>query len=158
MASRATDPPSAAAPAPARAPARAPASPATTVRLALEALDRADDDAARALLHGDAEWHNTRAFPGAKVVHGVNAILKFWAGFREDFDQDSLEIEELHEEGDRVVCGIRSIGHGRASGAKLETRWAIAAQVRDEKIARIDVRGDVAKAMESAGMTPERPG
>ena len=35
-------------------------------------------ECAATYLHPDAEWHNTRAFPGPRTVIGSDAIRDFW--------------------------------------------------------------------------------
>ena len=121
---------------------------------ALDVLRRGDSDGAARCFHPDAEWHNTPAFPGQRIIIGPEAIIDFtkdlWASFATEGSRG--EVERVRTMGDCVVLGVHSQGRGKGSGVPVDVHWAITLTVRDGKIARADVRGDYAKAIEAAGI------
>ena len=123
-------------------------------RRALDAVRRGDSDGAAQCFHPDAEWHNTAAFPGQRIVIGPEAIIEFgkdlWASFATEGERG--EVERVRASGDRVVVGVHSQGRGKGSGVPVDVRWAITLTLREGKLARADVRGDYAKALEAAGL------
>ena len=63
-----------------------------------------------------------------------------------------MEIERVADRGDWVVIGVHSLGRGKASGAPIDVRWNAAILLRDGTISRVDVHGDRAKALATAGL------
>jgi ketosteroid isomerase-like protein len=122
------------------------------VRAALSAIGDRDHRQAAVLFSPDAEWHNTSAFPGPLVCVGPDAIVEFWETMIEDVDGAGGEIERIAAVDGRVVVGLRSWGRGRGSGAPIDVRWAAIFEVVDQRIVRVDVHGEYAKALEVAGL------
>jgi ketosteroid isomerase-like protein len=122
------------------------------VRGALSAISDRDHRQAAVLFSPDAEWHNTSAFPGPPVCVGPDAIVEFWETMIEDLDDAGGEIERVADVHGRVVVGLRSWGRGRVSGAPIDVRWAAIFAVVDQRIVRVDVHGEYAKALEAAGL------
>jgi len=56
------------------------------VNRALEAVIRGDYREASDCFRPDAEWHNTRQFPGPLTCVGPRAIIDFWTTLVESFD------------------------------------------------------------------------
>jgi ketosteroid isomerase-like protein len=122
------------------------------VRRTLNALRDFDHEQAIANFAPDAEWHNTTEFPDARVCVGTEAILDFWKALDDGFSNRGGEIEQIREAGDLVVIGVHQWGSGRASGVPFDVRFAAIFQVIDQRIVRVDVYGDYAKALEVAGL------
>jgi len=121
---------------------------------ALAAVRRGDYGEAGRCFHADAEWHNTSAFPGQRIIVGTEAIVNFVQDLFASFttEGERAEAEKLRASGDRVVVGVHSWGLGKSSGVPVDVRWAITFTLRDGKIARADVRGDYAEALGAAGI------
>jgi ketosteroid isomerase-like protein len=115
------------------------------VRRAFDAIDRGD--------YADAEWHNTSAFPGDREVLGPPAIMDFWRTLLAEFDSGGMEVERLAESGDSVVADVHSWGRGSASRVPVDVHWGVAVRLRDGRIARVDVYGDYARALEAAKLS-----
>ncbi len=123
------------------------------VRRMFEAVWRRDYGDAGRFFRADVEWHNTSAFPGPRTIVGPKAIFAFWKELFESFeDEGAMEIEEVRAGGDDVVLGVHSRGRGKGSGVPVDVRWALVFNLHDGKIARVDVRGDYAKAVLAAGL------
>jgi ketosteroid isomerase-like protein len=122
------------------------------VHRALSALADFDHEQATAHFAPDAEWHNTSGFPGPRVCVGTDAILDFWKALDEGFSARGEEIEQVWEAGELVVIGVHQWGSGRASGVPFDVRFAAIFEVVNQRIVRVDVHGNYAKAVEAAAL------
>jgi ketosteroid isomerase-like protein len=118
----------------------------------LEALDRREYHRATPLLHEDAEWHNTAAFPGPQTITGPKAMVEFWEALLESFDPIEGAVESITARGDRVVVGVHSHGRGAGSGVPIDVRYALTFSLCGNRIARVEVSGDYAKALKAVGL------
>jgi ketosteroid isomerase-like protein len=125
------------------------------VRRALVAATCRDDAAAADCFHSDAEWHNTREFPGPSVCVGPAAIIGFWQTLLEEFDESAAgqQIERITETDTAVVVDVHSVGRGRTGGVPVDVKWAAVFTVRDGRISRVDVHGEWSKALKAVGLT-----
>lgn len=121
----------------------------SVVSEALEAIRTEDQGAAEKLFDSDAEWHNTAAFPGERVPKGPKAIIEFWQTLSDAFDEGGHELEQYLERGSRAVVGFHTWSSGKASGAPIDVRWAAIFELRDQRVARVDVYGSYARAIQA---------
>jgi ketosteroid isomerase-like protein len=123
-------------------------------RRALDAVVHGDYEAASRCFHGDAVWHNTREFPGPSKCVGAAEIINFWAALLEPFDAKapSWTIDGTAGRDEAAVLDVHSVAEGNASGIRLDVHWTAVFQMREGKVARIDVYGDPARARAAAGM------
>ena len=123
------------------------------VKRALYALWRSSPEEALDCFTDDVEWHNTAAFPGPRKLVGPEALVGFTTEIREPWSVGGERIEEIRTGESRVVVGVHSWGKGRGSGVPMDQRWAMSFTLQGDKIARVDVRGSLAKALEAAGLS-----
>ena len=125
------------------------------VRRWSEAMGSGRYDEAASALAPDAEWHNTAAFPGPRVIRGATAIEDFWRDLYEAWSpvEDGGGIEEITESGDLVVIGVRAKARGRESGVPIEKRWAHSFRLRGAKVECIKTYGSYVKALEASGLS-----
>jgi ketosteroid isomerase-like protein len=128
---------------------------------ALEAVIRADYREASDCFRADAEWHNTRHFPGPLTCVGPRAIIDFWTTLVESFDvrdpvspvgRGGTSIEQIAVGNECVVVGLHSVAWGKGSGTPLDLHWAAFFSVTAGEISRVDVHGDWKKALRVAGV------
>jgi ketosteroid isomerase-like protein len=123
------------------------------VRGAFEAFNRDGPEAALAAFAPDVEWHDLPDQPDAEVHHGqagvLSAIEQFFGGF-EDYD---VNLDEIIDHGEQVVVCVRTIGRGRASGARFEQRPAGGVwTVRNGLVVRVVWFETRREAVEAAGL------
>jgi ketosteroid isomerase-like protein len=92
-------------------------------------------------------WPEQQVYEGAA---GARAFLGAWTGAWEDWE---LEIDALHDAGDKVVALLRQHGRSKAAGMLLEMTFAQVWTLRDGKEARMDMYSDPDEALEAAGLT-----
>jgi uncharacterized protein len=107
------------------------------VRRGFEALQRGDLEALFDLLDTQIVWHQPEDLPDRVTAHGhagLERIMGRWLG---EWDEYSIELEELIDAGDRVVVVQRIRGKGKGSGVEVEMREAHVYEIRDGKAVEV---------------------
>ena len=89
-----------------------------------EALNEGDVDAAMEALAEDAEWHESEVLPDTGVYRGREAIRAFLTDFLASWERFHQTVEEVSEEGDRMLVMIHLEATGRGSAAGVDARYA----------------------------------
>ena len=92
-------------------------------------------------------WPERQVYDGAD---GIRTFLKDWTDAWEDWQ---LDVDALHDAGDRVVALLRQHGRSKANGMPVEMSFAQVWTLRGGKEARMDMYSDPAEAFEAAGMS-----
>ena len=108
------------------------------LRHAYSALGRGDESAALAMLAEDCEWRESPELPDAHAFHGRDEVARFLREFLEPWERFEQTIEDVVTEGNRIGLTIHLTAVGRASGVKLDTRYAHVWTMRDGLGIRVD--------------------
>jgi ketosteroid isomerase-like protein len=92
-------------------------------------------------------WPEQQVYAGAD---GARTFLKDWTDAWEDWQ---LEVDALHDAGDRVVALLRQHGRSKANGLPVEMSFAQVWTLRGGKEARMEMYSDPAEALEAAGLS-----
>jgi ketosteroid isomerase-like protein len=92
-------------------------------------------------------WPEQQVYEGAD---GARAFLREWMDAWENWE---IEIDALHDAGDRVVALLRQRGRSKAAGMPVEMFFAQVWTLRDGKEARMEMYSDAAEALEAAGLS-----
>jgi ketosteroid isomerase-like protein len=92
-------------------------------------------------------WPEQQVYEGAD---GARAFLREWTSAWEDWE---IEIDALHDAGDRVVALMRQRGRSKAAGTPVEMSFAQVWTLRDGKEARMEMYSDPAEALEAVGLS-----
>jgi ketosteroid isomerase-like protein len=111
--------------------------------------DHAAEDVAWVEVTGRPDAVATERFGRARMREALGSLF-------EAFESYHLDLEQLHDVGDRVVAVVREVARGRASGLEVDGRWGYLVTVENGEIARIEAYRDAALALEAAGMSPRR--
>ena len=108
----------------------------------------------------DVAWVEVTGRPDAVATERVGrARMREGLGSLFDaFESYRLDVEQLHDLGDRVVAIVREVARGRASGVEVDGRWGYLITVRDGEIVRIEAYRDAAVALEVAGLRTDNNG
>ena len=100
-------------------------------------------------LHPDFELHDSPDFPEARIYVGPRPA---WEYFRMFWDHFRVEIEALHEAGDKVVAFLYE--RARSSGASLGRDFGFAHvwTLQDDKALRCRIYFDRQAALRSVGL------
>jgi ketosteroid isomerase-like protein len=133
------------------------------VRDFIDAYNRRDFDAAVESFDPAIEWVLPER-QSSDSCQGTGAVIRFWEGLDETFDELQLVPQEFVDAGDRVATRLRHYGRGKLSGAEIdEEMYHQVATFRDGKIVRLEYFGEWTEALEAAGLQEsesprERPG
>jgi ketosteroid isomerase-like protein len=82
-----------------------------------------------------------REVPGReRLERNFVAMLDTWESYR-------LELEQVHDAGERVVVVVRELARGRSSGLELDSLWGYVVTVSDGKLARVEAYRDPEDAL-----------
>jgi ketosteroid isomerase-like protein len=124
-----------------------------STRAVIEAFNRRDVEALKALLITDAEIVPIRAAMEGTVYRGPDAAEQWFAAIDESWEELHVEIEEARDGGDRVLGLGRIRGRGRESGAPIDVEAASVAYFRDGLITTLHNYTNRADAFEAAGLS-----
>jgi ketosteroid isomerase-like protein len=89
---------------------------------------------------------------GMGPIRGRESVHEFFVDTASSFGELEIEVEELLEQGDRVLVFLRVSGSGAASGAAFEIRIAHLWTLRDGVVVRGEGYGNRDEALEAAGL------
>jgi ketosteroid isomerase-like protein len=108
--------------------------------------DRVTDDFAWDMSHYHG-WPEQQVYEGAA---GARTFLTEWVDAWEDW---VLEVEALHDAGDRVVAFLVQRGTSKARGMPVEMSFAQVFTFRDGKQARVEVYSERDEALRAVGLS-----
>ena len=92
-------------------------------------------------------WPEEQTYPG---VEGGERFLRAWLAAWEDW---RLEVESLHDAGDKVVAVVRQQGRAKATGMRVDMTFAQVITVRDGQQVRMQMYADPSEAFEAVGLS-----
>ena len=117
----------------------------------IAAFARGDVDAALRDIDPAAVFEPQRtATEGAFIGH--EGMRRFWKDTDEMFDYFHPEYTEVRDLGDSVLAIGTLTVRGRGSGAEVQIPMAFLAEFRDDRVVRLKDFGEVAAALEAAGL------
>jgi ketosteroid isomerase-like protein len=120
-----------------------------------EAFNRGDLDAAVEGFHPEIEWSGPGVLPEKREVYrGKEGVRRFWGLWQAEFEDFTVEIEEVIEAGEQVIVMAAVSGTGRGSGAPVRSPtfphvWTI----RDGQAVRMEMLRTRAEAIKAAGLS-----
>jgi ketosteroid isomerase-like protein len=125
------------------------------VESAFAAWNRRDIDAFAAHVAEDVAWLEVSGRPESsgqgellgreRLREGVRSLFEAW-------DSYHLEVEAIHDAGDRVVAIVREVARGRASGVEVDSRWGYVVTVEGREIVRVEAYRDANRALQVTGI------
>ena len=125
------------------------------VRSVFEASSRGDTEAVLAHYDLDVEWNAERTQPGVgfgESYRGHDGLRRFFRQWREAWDNDEYELEELIDAGGTVVSVARQQGRGRVSGAAIARPITGVWTIREGKVVRVIWFPTREEALEAVGL------
>jgi uncharacterized protein len=130
------------------------------IESAFAAWNRGDIDAFAEHASEDVAWVEIAGRPEGPATErvGRERMRDALGSLFDAFETYHLDLEHLHDTGDRVVAIVREVARGRASGVEVESRWGYLITVESGRIARIEAYRDADAALGAAGVTPANDG
>jgi ketosteroid isomerase-like protein len=107
------------------------------------------------IVTADFVWDmsNFHGWPEQQTYNGADGARKFLKDWTDAWEDWQLEVDALHDAGDRVVALLRQQGRSKANGMVVEMSFAQVWTVRGGKEARMDMYSDPAEAFEATGLS-----
>jgi hypothetical protein len=119
------------------------------VRTAIDAFNRRDTEAMRAMAeHAEYDWTRSVS-PNRGVYRGVEGIFEFIDDQWSIFEEVHLEVLEMVPVGDHVVATIVTHSRGR-EGVEVTARSAQLFTFDDERMVRMTLYQETAEALAAA--------
>jgi ketosteroid isomerase-like protein len=108
----------------------------------------------RTVFAEDVVWDASRlsGLPNAGVYHGHEGVTKFFTLWLQAWEDPRVELRELVDAGDKVVCTFSWTARGRTSGAEVEQEFFAVYELRDGKIVAFLQATSREDAMRDAGV------
>jgi uncharacterized protein len=118
----------------------------------IDAYNRRDFDALRAVFDPDVEldWSASRGVE-AGVYRGIDAVLRWFTGYLNAFEEVSVEPERFIDAGESVVVPNVARFRGR-DGIEVLARSAFVYTIRARKITRFCLYQETQQALEAVGL------
>ena len=97
------------------------------------------------------DMSNFHGWPEQQVYEGPDGAASFFNTWLEAWEDWELEVESLHDGGDKVVALVNQRGTSKAAGMPVEMSFAMVFTLRDGKQSRMDMYSDRDEALASAG-------
>src|SRR6185312_11594181 len=124
-----------------------------TVRRAYELVRQGDIAELLKIIGPGFELHENVLAPEAGVYEGGEALKKWLEAAREAFIDFQFEPERFIERGDWVFAPVHASGRGRGSGAPFTAHYVTAFKFESGKAVFAASYGDLAEALEAAGLS-----
>jgi ketosteroid isomerase-like protein len=99
------------------------------------------------------DMSNFHGWPEQQVYEGVDGARAFVSTWLEAWEDWELELEALHDAGDKVVALVRQRGTSKAAGMPVEMSFAQVFTLRDGKQSRMEMYSDRDAALEAARLS-----
>jgi ketosteroid isomerase-like protein len=121
----------------------------------IDAVNRRDFDAFRALLREDVEWDDREGWPGIQGVYkGPDGVRDWWERFLEVWESVEVEIEEIAPGADgSVFLQVSGAFRGGSSGVPTEIRAWEVLWIADGLVARRKLSWSREEALAAAGIS-----
>jgi ketosteroid isomerase-like protein len=83
---------------------------------------------------------------------GVDGVRRFLEEWTEPFDEWRIELEALHDAGEKVVAVCQQHARAKASGLPVKMRLAMVFTVQDGLETRMEMYAEPAEALRAAGL------
>jgi ketosteroid isomerase-like protein len=87
-----------------------------------------------------------------QISEGIEGARSFIQAWNEAWDDWEIEVEALHDAGDRVVAIVRQRGRSKVSGVPVDMSFAQVWTIRDGKETRMEMYADPADALKAVGL------
>lgn len=98
------------------------------------------------------DMSNFHGWPEQEVYKGVEGAEAFLSDWTAAWDDWELEVEALHDAGDKVVALVRQRGRSKAAETPVDMSFAQVWTLRDGMQARMEMYSDPNEALKAVGL------
>jgi ketosteroid isomerase-like protein len=102
----------------------------------------------------DFVWDMSKflGWPEQQIYEGVDGARSFLEAWTAAWDDWELEVDALHDAGEKVVAVIRQRARAKVTGIPVDMSLAQVWTLRDGKEARMDMYSDPDEALKAVGL------
>jgi ketosteroid isomerase-like protein len=93
-----------------------------------------------------------RGWPEEQIYEGIDGAERFLAEWTSAWDDWELDLDALHDAGDRVVAIVRQRGRSRSTGLLVDMSFAQVWTLSDGKETRMEMYSDPLEALKAVGL------
>jgi ketosteroid isomerase-like protein len=93
-----------------------------------------------------------RGWPEQQLYEGIDEARAFITNWLDAFDDWKIEVETLHDAGEKVVAVVRQWGTAKSTGLTVDMRLAQVYTVKDGLETRMEMYADPAAALKVVGL------
>jgi ketosteroid isomerase-like protein len=124
------------------------------VRRGYDAFNRGDVGAVLEVLDPQVVWHAPPILPESGTFHGREEVRRWLESYGDAWEETRVDVEDIREEGDRVVAQVRVSGRGRGSGVPVSGNSDLHVwRVRDGLVYSVRMYQGMRDALEAEGLT-----
>jgi ketosteroid isomerase-like protein len=94
-----------------------------------------------------------RGWPEQKTYEGIEGAREFVRTWLDAWDEWELDLEGLHDAGDRVVAILRQHGRSKSTGLEVDMTFAQVFTIEGGRQTRMQMYADPEEALEAAGLS-----
>ena len=94
-----------------------------------------------------------RGWPEGQTYEGIEGAREFLRDWTDAWKDWRLEVEELHDAGERVVAVVRQSGVSKTTGLPVDMHFAQVWTLRNGRQTRMEMYADRAEALQAVGLT-----
>jgi ketosteroid isomerase-like protein len=98
------------------------------------------------------DMSNFHGWPEQKLYEGIEGAQTFQDEWTAAWDDWELDVEALHDAGDKVVVVARQRGRSKAAGLPVDMFFAQVWTLRDGKTTRMEMYSDPNEALKAVGL------
>jgi ketosteroid isomerase-like protein len=98
------------------------------------------------------DMSNFHGWPEQQLYEGIEEAETFLSDWAAAWDDWELDLEGLHDAGDRVVVLVRQRGRSKAVGMPVDMSFAQVWTLRDGKQTRMEMYSDPNEALRAVGL------
>jgi ketosteroid isomerase-like protein len=102
----------------------------------------------------DFTWDMSKfsGWPEQQVYEGPQEADRFLREWTEAWEDWKLEVDSLHDAGERVVAVMRQGGRSRTTGMEVDMSFAQVWSIKNGQMVRMDMYAHAAEAMRAVGL------
>lgn len=105
--------------------------------------------------HPEFVWDMSKfsGWPEQQIYEGIEGAESFMRDWLEAWDDWAVELDSLHDAGDKVVAVVRQHGRSKGTGVAVDMTFAQVWTITDGLQARMVMYADPAEALAAAGLS-----
>lgn len=93
-----------------------------------------------------------RGWPEKQTYEGLDGAREFMRAWLDAWDDWQLDVESLHDGGDKVVAIVRQRGRSKSTGLEVDMSFAQVFTLRNSLVTRMQMYADPAEGLQAAGL------